>query len=57
VADEIMVIVRDLDAMAELRYRDEPEQLSSWRSARNVRWPLGATPAPAEDEKPSEPAA
>lgn len=54
-ADEMMVIVRDLEAMVELRYRDEPEHLTSWRSARNVHWPVGAPPAP-EGER-SEPAA
>jgi hypothetical protein len=55
--DQVMLIVRDLDAMVELRHRDDPEQLASWRSARNVHWPGGAPSAPGSQAKPSEPAA
>ncbi len=36
VADEIMTIVRHLDALNRYRYRDNPEQLAAWLSARNI---------------------
>jgi hypothetical protein len=50
VAAEIMLVIKDLDAMQRLRYRNEPEQLGSWQSARNVPWRVTAPPsAPGED--------
>lgn len=49
VTDEIMQVIRDLDAMQRLRYRNEPEQLGSWQSARNVPWRASAPPATPEE--------
>lgn len=51
VAQEILGVVRHLDALIRYRFRDNPEQLAAWKSARNVAWarPKGeeeATPIP-----------
>ena len=56
VTDEIMDVVRHLDALNDLRFRAEPEHRAAWQSARNVAWPLpdAANPAPAPvDVKPA----
>jgi len=56
VCDEIMLVVRDLDASQRYRFRKEPEQLASWEAARNIPWhnggssstlpPAGSAPGP-----------
>jgi hypothetical protein len=50
VADELMQLVRQLDALNEYRFRGDPEALGAWRSARNVPWPARGTQGPAEGE-------
>ncbi len=45
VADDIMEVVRHLDALYSLKYRDNPELQAAWKSARNVPWPISAPPA------------
>ncbi len=41
VTDEIMLIVRQLDALIRFRFRNDPEALAAFESARNVAWPTG----------------
>lgn len=38
VAQEILGIVRHLDALSTYRFRENPERLAAWKSARNVAW-------------------
>jgi hypothetical protein len=61
VTDEIMLVVRDLDASQRYRFRKEPEQLASWEAARNIPWHNGGNssePPPEESaEGPAVPAA
>lgn len=38
VTEELMQLVRQLDALNRFRFRDDPEALGAWRSARNVPW-------------------
>lgn len=49
VAQEILGVVRHLDALIRYRFRDNPEQLAAWKSARNVAW---ARPKGEEEEVP-----
>lgn len=51
VTAEIMLIVRQLDALNRYRFRRDAESLAGWRSARDVAWPL--TPPSGEAEKPA----
>ena len=46
VADDIMEVVRHLDAINSVRFRDNAELLAAWKSARNVPWPSTREPAP-----------
>lgn len=48
VINDIMQIVRQLDALHRFRYRNDPEALAAWRSARSVGWPSGG-----KDERPA----
>jgi len=40
VTAEIMLIVRQLDALNRYRFRKDAESLAAWKSARDVAWPL-----------------
>jgi hypothetical protein len=51
VAAEIMLIVRQLDALNRFRFRKDAESLAAWKSARDVAWP--ATPPVSEVEQPA----
>lgn len=42
VTAEVMQLVRQLDALTQYRFRDDPEALGAWRSARNVPWRLAS---------------
>jgi hypothetical protein len=35
---DIMEVVRNLDALHRIRFRDDPELKAAWKSARNVAW-------------------
>jgi hypothetical protein len=48
---EIMLIVRQLDALNRYRFRKDAESLAAWKSARDVAWPLSSTGD--EAEKPA----
>lgn len=37
---QLMQVVQMLDGMVGLRFRDKPDLLGAWRSARNVAWPV-----------------
>jgi hypothetical protein len=39
VTSEIMLIVRQLDALNRFRFRNDAESLAGWKSARDVAWP------------------
>jgi hypothetical protein len=39
VTDEVMMIVRQMDALIRFRFRDDAEALAAFESARNVAWP------------------
>lgn len=57
VAGRIMETVRHLDTLYELAYRDNPELLAAWKSARNVPWPGPTTPTPPTAPSPGAEAA
>jgi hypothetical protein len=50
VTSEIMLIVRQLDALNRFRFRKDAESLAAWKSARDVAWPA---PVVGEAEKPA----
>jgi hypothetical protein len=52
VTSEIMLIVRQLDALNRFRFRKDAESRAAWRSARDVAWPL-SLPSEGESEKPA----
>ena len=49
VTADIMGVVRNLDALFRIRFRDDDELRAAWHSARNVAWP--AADQPAEEPK------
>jgi hypothetical protein len=57
VTAEIMAIAQQLDALNRFRFRDDPEALGAWRSARNVAWPMNDKAAGALGEGTVRPAA
>lgn len=50
VTGEIMGVVRHLDSLHRLRFRNDPELRAAWKSARNVAWPQ---PEPAQPAAPA----
>jgi hypothetical protein len=50
VTAEVMLIVRQLDALNRFRFRSDAESLAGWKSARDVAWPA---PPIGEAEKPA----
>jgi hypothetical protein len=50
VASEIMLIIRQLDALNRFRFRNDAESLAAWKSARDIAWPGRSA---AEAEKPA----
>jgi hypothetical protein len=57
VANDIVGVVRHLDALYSLKYRDNSELLAAWKSARNVPWPAGSSPTPTTPRPDIAPAA
>jgi hypothetical protein len=57
VTAEIMLIVRQLDALNRFRFRNDAESLAGWKSARDVAWPApevkGEPPVTGEAQKPA----
>ena len=53
VTAEIMLIVRQLDALCRYRFRKDAELLAAWRSARDVTWPLSPEKATGDQQKPA----
>jgi hypothetical protein len=50
VTSDVMLIVRQLDALSRFRFRNDAESLAAWKSARDVAWPL---PPDGKEEKPA----
>ncbi len=50
VTSEVMLVVRQLDALNRFRFRNNAESLAAWKSARDVAWPA---PPVEEVEKPA----
>ena len=51
-----MRMLQQLDGIVLYRYRDQPERMGAWASARNIAWPLGEAvkpEVPAEGVKPA----
>lgn len=48
VTAEIMLIVRQLDALNRFRFRRDAESLAGWKSARDVAWPVPVKEEPDE---------
>jgi hypothetical protein len=51
VTSDVMLIVRQLDALNRFRFRKDAESLAAWKSARDVAWP--AQPPVGAAEKPA----
>jgi len=47
VTDEIMLIIRQIDALTRFSFRRDAESLAAWKSARDVAWPLPDKAQPA----------
>lgn len=46
VTRDLMRMLRQLDGIIVYRYRDQPEVLGAWKSARNIAWPVVKPEAP-----------
>ena len=46
-AKDLMVQVRQLDGLVVFYFRDKPDALGAWKSARNIAWPAGEVVKPA----------
>jgi hypothetical protein len=55
VTSEIMLLVRQLDALNRFRFRNDAESLAAWKSARDVAWPAVEKELPpvGKTEKPA----
>jgi hypothetical protein len=40
VTADVMLIIRQIDALSRFRFRTDAESLAAWKSARDVAWPL-----------------
>ncbi len=64
VSHQIVGVVNSLDAVHAVRFKQSPEVLAAWKSARNVAWPAGSSadptapaPAPVTPSTPVAPVA
>jgi hypothetical protein len=46
-AKELMVLVKQLDGLVIIHFRDRPDVLGAWKSARNIAWPVTEPAKPA----------
>ena len=55
VTSDVMLIVRQIDALNRFRFRSDLESLAGWKSARDVAWPLPEKEGPpaGDAEKPA----
>jgi hypothetical protein len=57
VTSEIMLTIRQIDALNRFYFRTNAESLAAWKSARDVAWPLppekAAPPVGGEAQKPA----
>ena len=57
---ELMVLVRQLDGLVVFHFRDKPNLLGAWKSARDVAWPVPEATKPAvptaavKDQQPAK---
>ena len=52
VTADVMLIIRQIDALSRFRFRTNAESLAAWKSARDVAWPLPDKEEPPE-QKPA----
>lgn len=45
---ELMVLVRQLDGLVIFHFRDKPDVLGAWKSARNIAWPVPESAKPVQ---------
>ena len=57
VSADIMLIIRQIDALNRFHFRKDAESLAGWRSARDVAWPLSQREGPPADGNAQKPAA
>lgn len=57
VAAQITALLKQLDGMNQFRFRNDPEKLAGWESARNVPWPVRDTRGVDGDPGAAAPAA
>ena len=57
VAAQITALLKQLDGMNQFRFRNDPEKLAGWESARNVPWPVRDTRGADGDPGAAAPAA
>jgi hypothetical protein len=57
VTSEIMLTVRQLDALNRFHFRKDAESLAAWKSARDVAWPAQEKEAPPVGGDTQKPAA
>ena len=57
VTSDIMLIIRQLDALNRFRFRSDAESLAAWKSARDVAWPAQDKEAPPVGGDAQKPAA
>jgi hypothetical protein len=57
VTSDVMLIVRQVDALNRFRFRCDPQLLAGWKSARDVAWPLPPEKEALPDGKAEKPAA
>lgn len=50
IAARIMTSVEGIDAVNQMRFRDDPEKLEAWNSAKNVAWHNGRKPKGGGDQ-------
>jgi hypothetical protein len=53
VTADIMLIIRQLDALNRFRFRTDAESLAAWKSARDVAWPLPPEKETGDAQKPA----
>ena len=57
VGAQITALLKQLDGMNQFRFRNDPEKLAGWESARNVPWPVPASRGPEGEQRAAAPAA
>jgi hypothetical protein len=53
VTADVMLIIRQIDALSRFRFRTDAESLAAWKSARDVAWPLPPEKEGGDTQKPA----